>query len=275
MRVCIPPVEKEEEERKDINRRLKAEQLSMVQPATTAAALASLSRVEDLHDQIRVRKYCYGIPWKQLPSIGKDRGEGAVARLRRELTNVVLTQLPPRVASKAGPAMAAGDIAPTRSAQQSSSARSDAALLAYKEVLLMCESGVFYKPKHTGTRAGATQSSGRKRKPGVAAVRHRQERTPTEAEEAYAGVEFDEDGERWCCLMPGWSVEHEQVVIFYYNVQEACESGASVRDMEDAVLNDDSHDCVECSSVREVRQWVAATRRAEQKHTKRKKQRSK
>ena len=91
--------EKKEEERKDINRRLKAEQLSMVQPATTAAALASLSRVEDLHDQIRVRKYCYGIPWKQLPSIGKDRGEGAVARLRRELTNVVLTQLPPRVAS--------------------------------------------------------------------------------------------------------------------------------------------------------------------------------
>ena len=70
--------------------------------------------------------------------------------------------------------------------------------------------------------------------------------------------------------MPGWSVDHEQIVILYYNVQEACESGATVEEMEEAVLEDESHDCIEWSCVSDIKKWVNATRKAEQKCKKKK-----
>ena len=151
--------------------------------------------------------------------------------------------------------MARADIAPTNAALKSSGLRAQIALLEYNEVLAMCENGVFRKPAPPTADGSGRQSPGpRKRKAPV-------ERAPTAAEQELAGEEFEDGGARWRCLMPGWDVEHAQVVIFYYNMEEVEASGVAVEEMEEAIDNDEDHDSVERSSVAEVRRWAAATRR--------------
>ena len=76
--------------------------------------------------------------------------------------------------------------------------------------------------------------------------------------------EFEDDGVRWRCLMPEWHDDHCQVVMCYYNVDEA-EGRFTEQEMEDAILEDDDEapvmEVIERSKISEVKAWARATRK--------------
>jgi hypothetical protein len=53
-----------------------------------------------------------------------------------------------------------------------------------------------------------------------------------------------------------WNKEDEEVVVHYYDIADAAREKLSEEEMRDAIERDKYYDCMERSSVSEIKQWV-------------------
>ena len=53
-----------------------------------------------------------------------------------------------------------------------------------------------------------------------------------------------------------WNKEDEEVVVHYYDIADAAREELSEEEMRDAIERDEYYDCMERSSVSEIKQWV-------------------
>ena len=102
--------------------------------------------------------------------------------------------------------------------------------------------------------SGAARAS--KAKTLAAVPKSKAAKTPSVADRALEGVEFEEDGVEWKVLTVRWCSSAQVVVVWYYDVVEAVADAVSEDQMTEAIDNGESYDCLEYSSVKEIRSWV-------------------
>ena len=81
-------------------------------------------------------------------------------------------------------------------------------------------------------------------------------RAPKPNELELISAEFEEDGIDWKVLSVRWSAEHDEVVVWYFDIAAAEADSTSETDMETAIEVGNSYDCLECSSVADIRRWL-------------------
>jgi hypothetical protein len=81
---------------------------------------------------------------------------------------------------------------------------------------------------------------------------------------ALCGVEFNDDGILWKVVNVTWSASENEPVVWYYDVNSAQRSGVDVETLKSHTRQYESlkvgivPDCLERSSVWEVREWILA-----------------
>ena len=53
-----------------------------------------------------------------------------------------------------------------------------------------------------------------------------------------------------------WHEGLGKVVVWYYDIKEADATGVTEKHMDDAIESGDSYDCLEFSSVPEIKEWL-------------------
>jgi len=84
-------------------------------------------------------------------------------------------------------------------------------------------------------------------------------KSPSQSDRAVDGAEFEEDGIDWKVLTVRWCESTEAVVVWYYDVVEAEAGGIDEEQMIDAIDKGESYDCLEYSSVSEIKRWIACS----------------
>jgi len=219
--------------------------------------------VEALRDQIRVRLHVYKVKAADLPNIGSDTPELAVARLMVELRGVVARALPREPPPPVPYPARAAHSAPTRAAvafHMKHLVAISAALVALVEITA---EGAFTAPRSRAVvpkaqatpRAVAPKTKAKAKDKGP-----KRPRDPTPAQAALEGEEFEEDGIDWKVLAVVWDADAEEVVVWYYDVDMAEEGQFSEVDLDLARTEGLDLAPLECSSVTEVRAWIRAVR---------------
>ena len=217
---------------------------------------------EALRDQIRVRLHVYKVKASDLPGIGSDSPEVAVARLMDELRPVVVSGALPRNPPQPVPYPdRAPHPAPTAAAavfQMAHLAAISAALVDMVE--LMAEGYVFNAPRRRAAAARASTAKAPKALKAPTGPKAKRAREPTPAQAALEGQEFEEDGVDWKVLAVVWDATAEEVVVWYYDVGMAAEGDLTEDDLDLARTEGFDLGPLECSSVKEVKFWINAAR---------------
>ena len=102
------------------------------------------------------------------------------------------------------------------------------------------------------------------RRPKTNAPKSKKPKYPTPADRALEGVEFKEAGVEWKVLSVRWSAGVESIVVWYYNVTVATAGEIEESKMLESIDNDsvDPYECLEFSSVQEIKNWVSESESA-------------
>ena len=214
---------------------------------------------EALRQQIRVRKYVYRANSSELPFISAKPGHSAldeVERLRAAFVKLVKVALPPKPPAPTPFPVRGLAAAPSAFAMELDKAHASDISKAWRELIIVLNGKVVFKaPKVKGPFAsGAARAS--KAKTLAAVPKSKAAKTPSVADRALEGVGFEEDGVEWKMLTVRWCSSAQVVVVWYYDVVEAVADAVSEDQMTEAIDNGESYDCLEYSSVKEIRSWV-------------------
>ena len=208
-----------------------------------------------------MRLHVYKAKASDLPGIGSDSPEVAVARLMVELRPVVSGALPRNPPQPVPYPDRAPHPAPTAAAavfQMAHLAAISAALVDMVE--LMAEGCVFNAPRRRAAAARASTAKAPKALKAPTGPKAKRAREPTPAQAALEGQEFEEDGVDWKVLAVVWDATAEEVVVWYYDVGMAAEGELTEDDLDLARTEGFDLGSLECSSVREVKSWINAAR---------------
>jgi hypothetical protein len=268
---------------KAINRALKFAQFSGVPIIASLPALQALVEQHDgnasglaeaLRQQIRVRKHVYATPpsSEQLPYIGAKPGdseEKEASRLVEAFKLIVVKPLPLKLPPPTPYPLREATAAPTVRAKELDAAHLKHVAAAWRDLIVLLDgSPVFNVPKSkakTSRARAKAKPAGAQLAPAPkpktvpkqkAAPKAKAAKVPAAADRALEGEEFEEDGVDWRVLSVRWSSSTEEVVVWYYDVVEAEASGVSEEGMSEAIESGESCDCLEYSSVKEIRRWI-------------------
>lgn len=216
---------------------------------------------EVLRQQIRVRKNVYRIKSSELPYISAKPGhspEHEAERLRTAFVKVVKVALPLKPPAPTPFPVRGTAAAPSALALELDKEHAADISKAWRELILVLNGKVVFKAPKTGPskapKAGARKPPQAKScKP---APTPKAAKTPSVADRSLEGTEFEEDGVEWKVLTVRWCSSAQVVVVWYYDVVEAEAGAVSEDQMTEAIDNGESYDCLEYSSVREIRSWV-------------------
>ena len=214
---------------------------------------------EALRDQIRVRDHVYKIK-KLGVLVGSDNPVAAVARLMTQLLTVVAAALPKMPPPPVPYPTRAAHPAPTSAAVVFESRHLVAVSAALVELAAITAEGAFTAPPRRRRAAASSSSSSTaavtapKRPP-------KRARSPTSAQAALVGEAFEEDGADWKVLAVAMDPDLEEVVVWYYDVAMAADGELTEEEMNLARTGGLDLAPLECSSLKEVKGWIKATRR--------------
>lgn len=267
---------REEEIAKFANRSLKYAKFdAMVVIASTAMLLALVARhdgspkelVDALLDQIRIRRHVYGVPAADLPCMGAKSGTTAASeagRLRQAFETMVEKPLPAKPPPPTPYPLRAAAAAPSVLAVQLDVSHVSAVSHAWRELVAVLNGAAVFnapkkkkKRKKVGLVAGPAAKKAKTGKSKAPAAK-----APTPVELALAGEEFEEDGVDWRVHSVRWHPGSNAVVVWYYDIVEADRAAVSESNMDKAIECGDSYsyDCLEYSSVPEIKEWLKASR---------------
>ena len=238
-----------------------------VELASLVARLAGNPKelVKELCQQIRVRKNVYGTPPSALPCIGakpNQTDEQEAQRLLLAFEIIVRKPLPATPRAPMPFPVRASTAAPTTHAVQLDIKHQLDISKAWGElcgVLTSSSSGLsFNTAKSKASRANSARAAGSSPTTSKAKVapKPRATKTPTPAQRALEGEEFEEDGIDWKVLTVMWCAETEAIVVWYFDVVSAAEGELTESDMLEAIESGSSYECLEYSSVSEIRRWI-------------------
>ena len=254
---------RDEEITKHASRSLKHYKLAAVPLVATVAALAALvalhvgspkKLVADLCQQIRLRIHVCGVPAPELPWIGAKPGATDLSEAERlhEAFKVIVAKPPPAKLPPPTPyPVRAAAAAPSELAKQLDVAHVSDVSRAWRELIAVLDGGAVFKaPKKKKKESAVPAAPSRQKKAKATA--------PTPAERALRGEEFEEEGVDWRVLCVRWHADVGKVVVWYYDIEEAGAAGVTEKHMGDAIESGDSYDCLEFSSVSEIKNWLKA-----------------
>jgi len=260
---------RQEEIDKHSNRAIKYYEFASIGVVATLASLATLvatyagdpaGLAEALRQQIRVRKHVYRVKSSELPYLAAKPGhspEAEAERLRGAFVTIVATALPPKPPAPTPYPVREAAAAPSALATELDKAYAVQVSNAWRELITVLQGkAAFTAPKAKAKRVKASATKKANTKAPAATPKPKAARTPSGADRALEGVEFDEDGVEWKVLTVRWCSSAESVVVYYYDVLEAESGGVSEDQMRDAIDTGDSYDCLEHSSVKEIKKWV-------------------
>ena len=254
---------------KSTNRTLKFNEFVTITAISSTAALEALAAqhagspavlAEALRQQIRMRIHVYGIKAAVLPNIGAKPGateEDEAARLRTAFAGLVKSALPAKPnAPKPFPVRDAA-VAPSALAVQLDISHMREISNAWKELVpLLNENCGFKAPRVSTAKPCVKRARGPAAPTALKAPKAPKPRTPSASERALEGVEFEEDGVEWKVLTVRWCADSGALVVWYFDILEAEKYEISEKDMLDAIENGTAYDCLEFSSVCEIKRWV-------------------
>ena len=209
---------------------------------------------EALRVQIRVRKYVYRVSMNNLPQITAKPGQSVAQeaeRLRIAFVELVKVPLPAKQHSPT-PFPVRGPIpAPSAEAVKLEKDHINQVSKAWGELIKVLDGSAVFKASKA-KRAVAQGTAPPKSKK----ARARKPKAPSHSDRAVEGAEFEEDGIDWKVLAVRWCESTEAVVVWYYDVVEAEAGGIDEEQMNDAIDKGDSYDCLEYSSVSEIKRWI-------------------
>jgi hypothetical protein len=219
---------------------------------------------EALRQQIRVRTHVYGIK-AGLPHISAKPGatvEDEAARLHTAFAGLVKSALPARPNAPLPYPMRDAAVAPSTLAVQLDISHMRDISNAWKELVpLLNENGAFNAPRASKAKPRAKPRAKSARGPAAPtafkAPKAPKPRMPSASERALEGVEFEEDGVEWTVLSVRWCADSGALVVWYYDTLEAEKCEISEEAMLDAIESDTAFDCLEYSSVSEIKSWIS------------------
>ena len=82
-------------------------------------------------------------------------------------------------------------------------------------------------------------------------------------QQALVGEAFEEEAIEWMVLDVVWSQEDEEVVVHYYDIVDAANEDLTEDALREALEENEYYDCMERSTVREIKQWMKGINHAE------------
>jgi hypothetical protein len=255
---------------KHANRALKYHEFAAIPVISTLNSLNALvaahadrpaELAEALRRQIRVRKNVYRTKSSELPYISAKPGhspEHEAERLRTAFVKVVKVALPPKPPAPTPFPVRATAAAPSALALELDKEHAADISKAWRELILVLNGKVIFKaPKARPSKAPkvGVRKPPKAKSPKPAPI-PKVAKTPSVSDRALEGTEFEEDGVDWKVLTVRWCHSAQVVVVWYYDVVEAEAGEVSEDQMTEAIDNGESYDCLEYSSVKEIRSWV-------------------
>jgi hypothetical protein len=254
---------------KCMKRNLKYREFVNITAISSTAALEALAAqhtgspavlAEALRQQIRVRTHVYGIR-AGLPYMSAKPGatdEDEAARLHTAFADLVRSALPVMPNAPAPHPVRDAAVAPSTLAVQLDISHMREISNAWKELVpLLNENGAFKAPRASGAKPRAKSARGPAASTTFKAPKAPKPRTPSASERALEGVEFEEDGVEWTVLTVRWSADSGALVVWYFDTLEAEKYEISEKAMLDAIENGSAFDCLEYSSVSEIKRWIS------------------
>ena len=257
------PVAKSEQELEGLVRRSVAEaedQLRLkVIPAERPLSTEERQEVRDeqelsvLRDQIRVRFHAYGYAKKELPNIGsntKEGVEGELTRLRSAMTPIIKATLKPKIPGPLPLGLRPMNALPTAAAQARDQEHIAKVVKAMEEFRsLLVDNRMTFRRINTEPqrRAGADATRRSARRPREQA---------SARENAFAGQRFVDEDTTFEVLEVQFSEFDGQLVVTYFDVQEAEDHSVSRDELLEA---NGEHELIEWSSMAEVVKWIKAS----------------
>ena len=243
------------------NKALKFQKYDQTVPITSISALETLTAsyrgkgqdkkyAQQLRAQLQVRQHCY--EWKKstLPKFGDKHNDQELTRLEKELRAVVVKDLGEKEAPPLAYALRPAHPAMAADAIQLQVEQLKLVSRATFDVMRLAKSGVFTMAPRK--RAGGRKRAARPRKKPAA----KKARRVTGAEQALVGEAFEEEAIEWMVLDVVWSQEDEEVVVHYYDIVDAANEDITEDDLREALEENEYYDCMERSTVREIKQWM-------------------
>ena len=193
-------------------------------------------------------------PWRFLKGATE---EDEAARLRTAFAGLAKSALPAKPnAPKPFPVRDAA-VAPSALAVQHDISHMREISNAWKELVpLLNENCGFKAPRVSTAKPRVKRARGPAAPTALKSPKAPKPRTPSASERALEGVEFEEDGVEWKVLTVSWCADSGALVVWYFDILEAEKYEISEKDMLDAIENDTAFDCLEFSSVCEIKRWV-------------------
>ena len=204
-----------------------------------------------------MRLHVYKVKAADLPNIGSDNPEVAVARLMAELRAVVARALPRDPPPPVPYPTRSAHPAPTRAAVAFHMKHLEAISAALVALVEITAEGAFKAPRR---RTVLPKSPAEVATPKAKAKGTKRPRGPTAAQAALEGEVFEEDGVDWKVLAVVWDADEEEVVVWYYDVEMAADGDLSEDEMDLARTEGLDLGPLECSSVTDVKGWIRAAR---------------
>ena len=251
------------------NQALKFKEFASIAVITSVAELDSLvaahagspgELAEALRVQIRVRKHVYRVPMNNLPPITAKPGHSAeeeAERLRLAFVELVKVPLPSKQHAPTPFPVRGAIAAPSAEAVKLERDHIKKVSNAWGQLIEVLDGNAVFKAKASKAKRAVAQGAAlppqgkkaRTQKPKAA-------KTPSPSERAVEGAEFEEDGIDWKVLTVRWCGSTEAVVVWYYDVVEAAAGGIDEEQMIDAIDKGEFFDCLEYSSVSEIKRWI-------------------
>ena len=255
-----------------------------IEPITTPQGLAALKAdhgdshgnyADALRDQIRVRKYVYGMG--DLPAIGGGSSDGELARLELAVGILVGQELGEKMPEPNPEFRPHDHSTSTDGAKQKFHDHIKQVVAAYRGLIALTEKGVFRLPVGDGEdddgestsssgssimRASSSSSSSSS----TATPRPRKARRVKAKETAMVGQSFEDDGTNWKVLDVVWSDVYGEVVVYYYDMDSVNAEGIEEKELMDSLDDAGDHlytEHIEFSKVKEVMGWLRASKAAE------------
>ena len=256
---------------KQLNRALNFQKYCAVLLVTDVQGLTALTLAhaenkktyaEALRDQLRARIHAHGVLSKDLPAIKHGHDPAEIKRSEdgiRATFGTVIPALLPRIAPY--PVRPAGVGYRSPEALAVDLEHMKAIAKAWVELNAMTELGVFKARRATSKnhpRRHATAKSVGTR-PAPAKRTALADRAVRAVDLALIGATFEEDGVDWMVLSVEWSVTHNRVMVWYFDVDGAEAEGLTKETMHAARAANTDLDPLECSTVVEIRAWITSS----------------
>ena len=255
-----------------------------IEPITTPQGLAALKAdhgdshgnyADALRNQIRVRKYVYGMG--DLPAIGGGSSDGELARLELAVGILVGQELGEKMPEPNPEFRPHDHSTSTDGAKQKFYDHIKQVVAAYRGLIALTEKGVFRLPVGDGEdddgestsssgssimRASSSSSSSSS----TATPRPRKARRVKAKETGTVGQSFEDGGTNWKVLDVVWSDVYGEVVVYYYDMDSVNAEGIEEKELMDSLDDAGDHlynEHIEFSKIKEVMGWLRASKAAE------------